>query len=69
MANQGDFVPLDLALSRGHQAVVDFFFERSKEKEGENGEEGLEGAVEGVELDGEEAEANGDGGSGGERAS
>ncbi|KAL2106906.1 hypothetical protein VUR80DRAFT_5963 [Thermomyces stellatus] len=76
LANQGDFVPLDLALSRGHQGVVDFFFERAKDKEGENGEKGaLEGAVEGVELNGDEegdeaaAAADEAGGSGGERTS
>ncbi|SPO06105.1 related to ankyrin repeat-containing YAR1 [Cephalotrichum gorgonifer] len=55
-ANQGDYVPLDLALSRGHQAVVDYFFKVSGMKEGENAAGGaLEGAVEGVEIDGEEA--------------
>ena len=59
LANQGDFVPLDLALSKGHQRVVDLFFERGR-KEGENGE-GLEGAVEGVELNGEDGEKAGEG--------
>lgn len=62
LANGGDYVPLDLALSKGHDAVVKYFFEKSKDKEGENGAEGgLEGAVEGVELDGEEGkEKNGE---------
>ena len=59
LANQGDFVPLDLALSKGHQRVVDLFFERGR-TEGETGE-GLEGAVEGVELNGEDGEKAGEG--------
>lgn len=56
LANENDFVPLDLANLNNHKAVAEYFFSFSGELEAQNGEDGLDGAVASVEIedDGEE---------------
>ncbi|KAH8880590.1 ankyrin [Thozetella sp. PMI_491] len=56
LANDKNYVPLDLASFNNHTAVVDYFLAKSESLEGSNAE-GLDGAVAGVELeDGQEGE-------------
>lgn len=54
LANDKNYVPLDLAMLNEKVAVADYFLEEVRRMEAENGEEGLGGAVGGVELEGEE---------------
>lgn len=61
VANDRNYVALDLALFNGHEDVAEYFLAQVKGLESKNGGEGgLEGAVEGIELEGEEVE-DGDG--------
>lgn len=55
LANDKEYVPLDLAAQNGKFDVVDYFFAQSAGKEGENGGEGLAEAAGGVTV--EDAEA------------
>jgi len=56
LANDKEYVPLDLAAQNGKFDVVDYFFAQSKGKEGENGD-GLAEAAGGVSIDGAESGA------------
>ncbi|KAK0618972.1 ankyrin repeat-containing domain protein [Immersiella caudata] len=55
IANDKNYVPLDLAGFNEKMDVVDYFLAQSGMLEKENGEEGLKGGLEGVEV-GEEGE-------------
>ncbi len=60
LANDKNYVPLDLASFGDKFDVVDYFLAQSGALEDENAEEGgLDGAVEGVQLDVEESEGKG----------
>ncbi len=62
LANDKNYVPLDLASFGDKFDVVDYFLAQSGALEDENAEEGgLEGAVEGAQLDGEEESEEGSG--------
>jgi hypothetical protein len=57
LANDKNYIPLDLASFGDKFDVVDYFLAQSGGLEDENAEDGgLEGAVEGAQLDGEESE-------------
>ena len=60
LANDRNYVPLDLANFNGHGEVAAYFLSLSGKIEGEN-QSGLSGAAEGVDLDGgaEEKEESG----------
>ena len=60
LANDKNYVPLDLAMLNEKVAVADYFLEEVRRMEAENGEEGLGGAVGGVELEGGEEEEEGE---------
>lgn len=51
LANDKNYVPLDLAMLNEKTAVADFFLEEMRSLEAENGADGLGGAVAGVELE------------------
>jgi uncharacterized protein len=53
LANDRNYVPLDLANFNGHVEVAAYFLSLSGKMEGEN-QSGLNGAAEGVDLDGGE---------------
>ncbi|EHA57488.1 hypothetical protein MCOR27_004631 [Pyricularia oryzae] len=52
LANDKNYVPLDLASFNDHVKVVDYFLEQAKKLETEDGETGLGGAVEGMGVGG-----------------
>jgi uncharacterized protein len=56
IANDKNYVPLDLAASNEKRDVVDYFLEQSGMLEETNGEEGLRVGLEGVDVDGEEGD-------------
>lgn len=57
LANDKNYIPLDLASFNEKFDVVDYFLAQSGGIEGEN-EEGLGGAAEGMEIDGEKDAAD-----------
>ncbi len=61
LANDKNYVPLDLASFNSHSEVVDYFLSQSEGMEGENGE-GLNEAVTSVELE-EERQGDAEGSS------
>lgn len=56
LANDKNYVPLDLASFNEKFDVVDYFLKQSAELESKNEEEGLSGAVSGVSVEVEEGE-------------
>ena len=51
LANEKNYVPLDLAFFNNHEAVAQYFLSFSKDIESKNEQEGgLNGAVEGLEV-------------------
>ena len=60
LANDKNYVPLDLARWNEKTAVAEYFLSKTEGMEAQNGE-GLEKTAEGVQLDGEDAEEVGKG--------
>ncbi|KAL2262514.1 hypothetical protein VTK26DRAFT_1094 [Humicola hyalothermophila] len=67
LANDKNYVPLDLASFGDKFEVVDYFLAQAGGLEDENGKEGLNKAVEGAQLDDEEVEEGEERGKGKER--
>lgn len=60
LANDKNYIPLDLASFGDKFDVVDYFLAQAGGLEDENEEEGLNGAVEGTQLEDEEGEEDGE---------
>ncbi|KAI5461602.1 ankyrin repeat-containing domain protein [Mariannaea sp. PMI_226] len=56
LANEANYVPLDLAYFNHHNEVADFFLKTAEKLEPKDEESGLSAAVESVEIDGGEEE-------------
>ncbi|ROW09272.1 hypothetical protein VPNG_05795 [Cytospora leucostoma] len=69
LANDKNYVPLDLAILSEKHDVVDYFLSQMERTEAENGEDGLENAAEAVDLnaDGEKEEVTAQEGKGSEK--
>lgn len=55
LANEANYVPLDLAYFNHHKHVADYFLSQTKGMEDKNQEEGLQGAVESVDIKDDDA--------------